>query len=88
MNKEKQEATKPDQQKPLPKPLQKPSSKNPKKKGNRRNNNHTALENGLATLEDSLNAIDLAVKENNFLSPNFHWPINIFTKTASNRYGY
>ncbi|XP_037029375.1 interferon-inducible double-stranded RNA-dependent protein kinase activator A homolog isoform X5 [Bradysia coprophila] len=46
------------QARPLPKPLQKPS-KNPKKKGNRRNNNHTTTENG-TTLEESLNAIDLA----------------------------
>lgn len=47
--------------KPLPKSLQKPSTKNPKKKGNRRNNNHATIENG-TTLEESLNAIDLAVK--------------------------
>lgn len=47
----------------LPKPLQKPS-KNPKKKGNRRNNNHATIENGTTTLEDSLNAIDLAVSRN------------------------
>lgn len=52
------------QVRPLPKPLQKPT-KNPKKKGNRRNNNHTSLENGTTTLEDSLNAIDLAVSYNN-----------------------
>lgn len=53
------------QARPLPKPLQKPS-KNPKKKGNRRNNNHATIENGTTTLEDSLNAIDLAVRVNKF----------------------